>query len=411
MPSMSEAIERADAAIDALGAVDLDALGPAERSRFVAATSRLGDRLDAARTRSIGAWDADRCWAGDGARSGQAWLRNLHHRSSSWAGREVRRARRLRHMPATTASFDAGRISADHVTVLATARNPRSAHLFERDESQLVGWAEALRFDHFERAVKYWLLHADPDGPDERARRQFENRSLVHSRTLSDTWHTDGTFDPVTGAEIDTALRHETDRLFREDWADARERLGAEPTVDDLGRTPQQRRADALTSLVRRGHAAGPDGAVAPPLLNILVGVETFSGMVCELFDGVVLTPGQVAERLAEVDVRTIEFDGPDRVARMSHRSRFFRGALRDAITIRDRECQHDVCDVVADRCDVDHVVPFPEGPTSEANGEALCDHHNGAKGRRRGRRSRSSWYRRLPPDDPDPPDPAPPGP
>ncbi len=143
---------------------------------------------------------------------------------------------------------------------------------------------------------------------------------------------------------------------------------------------------------------------MAAPLFNLLVGVETFSGMVCEQFDGTVVTPAQVAERLADADLRVVEFDGPDRVVGVSRRSRFFRGALRDAIVIRDRECQHELCDIRADCCQVDHVVPFPEGPTAEANGEALCDHHNGAKGRRRGRRSRSSWYRRLPRGDLDPP-------
>jgi hypothetical protein len=209
----------------------------------------------------------------------------------------------------------------------------------------------------------------------------------------------------VTGAEINEALRHETDRLFREEWAAAKLRTGGEPTLDDLERTPQQRRADALTNLVRRGHAAGAEGSVPAPLFNVLVGVETFSGVVCELFDGTVITPGQAAARLAEADVRVVEFDGPDRIQGVSRRSRFFRGSLRDAIRIRDRECQHEMCDVGADRCDIDHVIPYPEGPTDEANGQPLCDHHNGAKGREPGRRSGSSWYRRLPRGDLDPPD------
>ena len=41
----------------------------------------------------------------------------------------------------------------------------------------------AQRFDHFERAVKYWLLHADPDGADQRAAAEHDDRALHHSRT------------------------------------------------------------------------------------------------------------------------------------------------------------------------------------------------------------------------------------
>ena len=62
---------------------------------------------------------------------------------------------------------------------------------------------------------------------------------------------------------------------------------------------------------------------------------------------------------------------------------RLFRGAVRRAIEVRDRHCQHaSGCDVPADKCEVDHVLPYVRSKTtSVANGQLLCPKHNRAKG------------------------------
>lgn len=71
-------------------------------------------------------------------------------------------------------------------------------------------------------------------------------------------------------------------------------------------------------------------------------------------------------------------FDDASTVVSVSHR-RTFTGALRRAIQVRDRRCQHpSECDQPVDRCDVDHIVPASRGgPTSLANGRLLCSTHN----------------------------------
>ena len=71
-------------------------------------------------------------------------------------------------------------------------------------------------------------------------------------------------------------------------------------------------------------------------------------------------------------------FDGPSTVVSVSNK-RLFTGALRRAIEVRDRHCQHPSgCDEPADRCDVDHIVPASRGgPTSQGNGRLECKVHN----------------------------------
>jgi hypothetical protein len=76
--------------------------------------------------------------------------------------------------------------------------------------------------------------------------------------------------------------------------------------------------------------------------------------------------------------MEVVLFDGPATVLSVSRR-RSFTGALRRAIEVRDRHCQHPAgCDVPVDRCDVDHVVPWiAGGRTDQFNGRLECRAHN----------------------------------
>jgi len=74
----------------------------------------------------------------------------------------------------------------------------------------------------------------------------------------------------------------------------------------------------------------------------------------------------------------TILFDGPSTIISVSTR-RCFTGALRRAVEVRDRHCQHPSgCDVPAADCDVDHIVTHRDGgPKSQFNGRLECRPHN----------------------------------
>ena len=126
-----------------------------------------------------------------------------------------------------------------------------------------------------------------------------------------------------------------------------------------------------------RSRCTHPGGLRPRPLITILTGHESFA-RICELADGTVLAPGQVVPLLSEAEIERVVFDGPDRVISVSRRRRFT-GALRRAIEVRDRRCQHPSgCDEPADRCDVDHIQPYTDGgPTTLDNGRLSCWPHN----------------------------------
>ena len=80
---------------------------------------------------------------------------------------------------------------------------------------------------------------------------------------------------------------------------------------------------------------------------------------------------------LTDADIRRIVFDGAGQPIEVGHRQRLFRGAMRDAIEIRDRTCTHPGCDQPANRSDIHHIEPWPDGPTNPTNAETLCRYHH----------------------------------
>ncbi len=116
----------------------------------------------------------------------------------------------------------------------------------------------------------------------------------------------------------------------------------------------------------------------APALITVLVDYPTLTGRVCELANGTIIAPGALAGLLVDADIERIVFDGPSRVIDVGRRTRFFTGALRRAIQVRDRHCTWPGCDTPAHRCDVDHIVPYTDGgETTQDNGALLCPYHH----------------------------------
>ena len=168
------------------------------------------------------------------------------------------------------------------------------------------------------------------------------------------------------------------------DWTAARAEHGEAATSLDLGRSAQQRRADALVEIARRSTSTVPGAVPARPLITVLVGYEQLHGPIRETFNATVLSTRDVVDLLGqtdpltEADIERVVFAPPNRVIEVSRRARFFTGGIRRAIEVRDRHCQHPGCHVPAERCQVDHTIEYTDGgETIQDNGELLCPTHN----------------------------------
>ena len=342
-------------------------------------------RLESVVSTAVGAYDTSGEWALDGARTAQAWLARSCRLPKAVARRMVRRSRHLHNLPVVAGAFEEGEITAAHVDAVAAVRRDDTAEALERDEALLVKQAKRLRFEHFAKAVSYWDQLADPDGTEEAAEARRARRDVYLEPSINGMYLGSITLDPISGSIVGGELGRIEDEFFEADWARAREELGQNPAKDQLWRTPAQRRADALVEMAARSSLVQPEGVHRPPapLFSVLVDWPTLSGRVCELAEGVVVSPGELVAWLTLADFERAVMEPSGRVE-VAKTRRMFAGATRRAIELRDRECAHPFCDVPGSRCQADHIVPWAQsGRTTQDNGRLLCGFHNRLRNQR----------------------------
>jgi Domain of unknown function (DUF222) len=358
-------VERLEETVSDLLAVDPDTLSDGELHELVVAVQRQRARLGAAAAELLSRWDYRGVWAGDGSRRAASRLARDTRSSLSSANVELRRARQLRTMPATARAVAAGDLSVDHIDLLGKANRPGRDAVFADHEETLVAECAELRFAQAVRLVDYWCQRADATAAEEAAQRKRDGAHLQASATLDGDVVINGVLDPVGGA------------IFTDELARLERDLYLAEQRDGVVRTPAQRRAAALVEMARRSATTPAAGRQPKPLFTVLLGDDSFA-QLCELANGTVITPGTLTPWLADADLETVLFDGPTTIVSVSQR-RSFIGALRRAIQVRDRHCQHPSgCDTPADQCDVDHIVPrVDNGATSQFNGRLECRPHN----------------------------------
>lgn len=91
------------------------------------------------------------------------------------------------------------------------------------------------------------------------------------------------------------------------------------------------------------------------------------------LFGGGVLPAYALAEIINNATIRPLKHPGDTAPEDRYIPSR----ALADYVRCRDLTCRFPGCDKPADRCDLDHTVPYPAGPTHASNLKCLCRFHH----------------------------------
>jgi hypothetical protein len=377
------AVDQLDATVDRLVELSTVAAADGELGGCLVRLQAIKARLCGVETKMLSAFDRRLEWQADGSKTPAAWLARRTRTPRTVLQGMVRLAKRLRGMPRTREALASGVIDQARAEALARlADSPRQLVrvAFRDDEPKLVGYARDLDEQDLATVLNYWRDAVDPDGGEEQAKKDFENRRVHLSQSMGGQWFLDGQLDPTGGEELAEALRRVEHELFKQDWDAAKQVHGDETRVEHLARTPVQRRADALVELARRAMAAPPGSRLPRPLVSVLVGYETLSGPVREMFNRTVLSAGQVARLLTDADVERVVFGPTSRdISDLGRRSRFFNSAQRRVIEIRDRECFHPSCHTSAEHCEIDHIDPWHNGrgPTNIDNGRPACRKNN----------------------------------
>ena len=375
--------------------MELDDFGDALDALVSAGAGHYGDgasietlhralsRLEAFVTEASAAFEASEEWAADGAKTAAAWIATRCHLPRPVARRRVRLGRTLRQLPVCAEAWREGQIGTEHARAIASARRHRTEASMARDEAMLVAQAHELGFEDFERVLEYWKQLADPEGADEADEARRAKRSVYLESSYAGLWLGQMTLDPISGAIVAGELDRLERQLFDADCAEAKERLGRRPRLDELARTSAQRRADALVEMATRSAAAPPEGIRPAPLFSVFVGYESIRGRICELENGTVVSPSALLPWMDSAYFERAIFSLGGRVD-VSVRARLFSGGTRRAIELRDRICTHPYCYEPAQSCQGDHIEPYAQGgATTQENGRLLCGFHNRLRNQR----------------------------
>jgi Domain of unknown function (DUF222) len=360
---MASGLELLSAGVDALLGVDVDALVDEDLAELVVGVARQEARLAAAKAQVLRRWETSAGWAADGSRTAATALARDTKTSQRTATAALHRARELASMPATAAALAEGRFSTDFVDLLARANRSWRDAVFADHEQLLVDEIAGLRYHQARRVIDYWCQHADAQAADDQAERDRASAHVHASTTIDGRVVIDGVLDAVRGAIVTGELNRLEHELYLAD-----KKAG-------VVRTASQRRADALVLMATR--STGATGTPARPLFSVVVGDDSLARL-CELGNGTVIAPGALLPWMCTAMLESVIFDGPTTIISVS-RKRTFAGAIRRAIQVRDRHCQHPSgCDVPAEDCDIDHITRYAHGGvTAQWNGRIGCPPHN----------------------------------
>ena len=266
-------------------------------------------------------------------------------------------ADRLGDLPKTAKALADGDVTPQAARAIADA----SAHT-PVDEDELLDAAGTEPADVFARTVRdYVNERTAAEDLEERRRRQRSRREANIRQEPDGMYKLFGTFDPLSGARIETAIAAMANQIWHNE--DSKNRASA-----------AQRYADALEALITR-QDAGAAKAQSTTLV-VVADYDLLAGQLADarMVDGTPLAPSELLKVALEADILPALFDSKGQPLWLGHKCRTASVAQRVALAIRDRGCV--ICGAANSYCQAHHVLHWAHGgPTDIDNLCLLCSH------------------------------------
>jgi hypothetical protein len=362
---------RLDAALDALARDDMVSLPDASVRERLLGLLTAANRLQAELARTVAHFDTRGLSTDDGCRTVKSWLRGFARSSAGAAHALVQRSGLLRRLPELFAVAAAGQASAEHVDVVARLEKRVGPDVVAGCAPTLAAFATQLDPNELDRLCDRVRAHADPDGAEPDAGKDFTRRGL--SWAVADGMLAfRGQLDPEGAAAFMSAL----DAFLRP------------PGAGDT-RTPDQRRGDAMVDIFRSvlNDGGAPTVGGVRPQVGVLVRPENLvphdSAMAPEpaTMQWVGDVPDSLAQRMAcDCDVWRVLLDpATGRPVDVGRAYRTVPHWIRKALWVRDRQCRFPGCHAPIAWTDAHHLTHWAAGgPTDLDNLLSLCRWHHG---------------------------------
>ncbi|MEO7586752.1 MAG: DUF222 domain-containing protein, partial [Arachnia sp.] len=254
-----------------------------------------------------------------------------------------------------------------------------------------------------------------PSIEDEAARLEQQRRRAFSKRSLrwgddgdGSTW-LHGSLPHLEAAPLISLIEAyvESDRRAARDRFKATRATRPGPQVmrdeaEDINRTPEQRRADALTHIIA-DHRDAPSSVGDRPRIVVTIREEDLRERAEQagvLAKGARITAGDLRRLCCDADLMPAVLGGPSEILDVGRTQRLVTPAIRKALSLRDGGCVFPNCTAPDSACEAHHLQPWwAGGATALWNLVLLCPHHHKLVEPDRFSRPGDRWRIHLDPD------------
>ena len=352
----------------------------------------------------------------DGHRTMKHWVRAQINCPAGDATRLRRLATAMNTVDGLGDALLDGHIGIAQAHELARLRaHPRVGDQLDSVSPLLLRHAEHLSYEEFRVVTRRWETLADLDGAErnDEASEARRKASVIEVGGAIDVRASGGS--GLVTAELLTIFDRFVQAEFDKDVAARTSEFGPDAPASALPRSDSQRRFDALVAIFRAAVVAPANGVAPVPVLNLLVGLDTFERLVTrrvtghdpglgddldlgaermEADTGTVVSPDDVLAAAVIGHVRRVVIDGAGVVVDAGRKRRLFFGVARQMALLLAHSCDHLGCTVPARLCQVDHLAEWDrdDGGTDQANSKPRCNTHNPLKTAHRLRSKRDEF-------------------
>lgn len=248
-------------------------------------------------------------------------------------------------------------------------------------ETFLLGLAGQLDSDQLSKAGPRVLAEVAPKEADELAETTLQRQAEAAQRARSlrlfregGSVRFEGSLPRVDGELLISLLDVHGEQL-RRTAIESRDPAS-------LGPTPEQRRADALVSLLRSAAGAKPQPGLGVARVLVKLDYDALrrsasgAGLIGE---DELLSAGELRQLCCDAELVPVVLGGASEVLDVGRKQRLVTSAIRTALILRDGGCAFPGCDIRPALCEAHHVTPWWEGGrTSLSNCVLLCHSHHG---------------------------------
>ena len=294
-----------------------------------------------------------------------SWVMGTCNLAQEVAAERLRVGQQLEAMREVAEALSAGDIGYQSAAAICQMREKLGDKADLLNEREWIGYARQLPIKQLRTLTAHMRYILDPESFDKDTEEDYEQRFL-HISEMNGMYQLSGAMDPVGGAALKTAI----------------ESLAKKLGADDV-RTPKQRRADALTELVKHAMDEGmlPQRNGVRPHISVhttLAGLKAELGAAAsDLQDGTPIS-SKTVQRLACDGVLSRVLKADSIPVDVGRATRAVSAAQWRALKAKHKTCAGPGCDRPINWTSPHHIEFWAHGgPSDLPNLVPLCYYHH----------------------------------